>query len=84
MPVCGGFKITDWRLPAKDQVDAMQYIRDNKQEYMRDYIKTRLYSKNEGGFVVCLENDHGCVFSGKDINQSNMKNIVYIVFNYGF
>ena len=76
--VCGGFKVTDKRPPAKDQVDPMQYIRDNKQEHMRNYITTRLYSQTNGGFVVCLENDHGCVFSGQDVNQSKMKNIVYM------
>jgi hypothetical protein len=75
--VCGGFKVTDLRPPAKDQVDAMQYIRDNKQTYMRTYISDQLFKAPTGGFVVCLENDHGCVFSGKGVGSSNMKNIVY-------
>ena len=75
--VCGGFKITDIRSPAKDQVDAMQYIRDNKHTYMRTYITEQLFKTPTGGFVVCLENDHGCVFSGKGVGQSCIKNSVY-------
>ena len=80
--VCGGFKVTDLRPPANDQVDAMQYIRDNKHTYMRTYISDKLFSAKQGGFVVCLENDHGCVFGKticKKVHPTNgTKNIVYI------
>ena len=47
---------------------------------MRKYISDKLFHAKQGGFVVCLENDHGCVFSGQGVNprKSNMKNIVYM------
>ena len=75
--VCGGFKVTDLREENKEQVDAMQYIRENKHSDMRKYISKQLTKNPKGGFVVCLENDHGCVFSGSGVKQSTMKNIVY-------
>lgn len=75
--VCGGFRITDLRPSSKDQVDPMQYIRENKHTYMREYIHDRLFKNSTGGFVVCLENDHGCVFSKSHLKDSSMKNLVY-------
>ena len=67
--VCGGFTITDLRRSSKNQVDAMQHIRDNKKTDMYNYISKRLNSKPNGGFVVCLENDHGDVRDGQCINN---------------
>lgn len=76
--VCGGFKITDLRPPCEKQVDAMQYIRDNKHKHMREYVTKQLFKDPQGGLVVCLENDHGCVFSAKDTIKSDLTNAVYV------
>ena len=82
--VCGGFKITDLRPPTENLVDAMQYIRDNKHTYMREYISTRLWKNPAGGFVTCLENDHGCVFTKKCLKtRSSDSNIVLNANNTG-
>ena len=74
--VCGGFKITDLRPQSNENVDAMQYIRTNKQKDMKTYISDRLFKQENGGFVVCLENDHGCVFE-RSHWFSELKNAVY-------
>jgi len=80
--VCGGFKVTDLRLLAINQVDPMQYIRDNKPAYMREYISNRLWKNPAGGFVVCLENDHGCVFTKNGLKTRSSDSNIVLSANY--
>jgi hypothetical protein len=55
----GGFDFT----VEEDVIEPpLTFMRKHKRNYNANYIERMLTSEKDGGYVVCLENDHGCFF----------------------